>query len=894
MPLITLGDEELSDDSAALQKELEKIFQSDESEASTSSFSSPPTHSAEQSETYSDKQRRSLEGTSKIKFDVIERPEHGTLGKELAVRANYFPMTVPNITVHRYRVEILPKGPRDLNRKILAHLLEKYSNHFNGLLCAYDGREFLYAKRILPIGAKKTLIELLLPDANQRNPFQISIEYLAEVQLEAAMNGQHEAVHALQTILSHIPGTRSVQIGKSFFKPLKKHYDLTGGLELWQGHYQAVRPTQMRMLLMVDPAASSFLHPQSVLGYLCDVLQISEESLRKRTPLNSESVIKFGKEMKEVKIEMELNGMKRKHRVLRMTHRPAAIQTFPMYQGETNSKESWTVEDYYKMRYEYKLIYPHLPCLQVGKQDRNTYIPMELCKIVTCQRYQRKQTDEQTSRMIRRTVRLAPATEREIHKILKFANFENDAYASEFGVAVGTSMVELSGRRLPAPWIQYSSRTPANVATLPEQGAWDMSGRHFHTAIKLATWAMICFAPESFVSRPNLRSFTHCFREWSGSVGMHVTSVPSYAVYACENDQVEHILQYIVHVYPNIQLVMAILPGKTHVYNEMKRVADTKLGLPTQCVDAKNVKKTSRQTVLNICQKINMKLGGVNSVLAPSYRFPILQQPTIFIGLHISRPPKRENNKPSTVSAVGSIDAHPSRYAASIRLQDQHPIVALDLTSMMCELLKKFYRSTGFKPTRIVFYREGVAEENMYNVLQYELRAIRNACKTLETKYEPGITFIAVKKRHHTRLFPVHEEDMTGESKNVPPGTCVDHGICHPNRFDFYLCSHVAVQGTARPTHYHVLWDDSRLSANDLQQMTHHLCYTYARCTRAVSVPAPVYYALLAAFRAQYHLNLEKWNEASEDGSSTPETDMEKMNKVVKIHPNAVSSMYFV
>ena len=31
--------------------------------------------------------------------------------------------------------------------------------------------------------------------------------------------------------------------------------------------------------------------------------------------------------------------------------------------------------------------------------------------------------------------------------------------------------------------------------------------------------------------------------------------------------------------------------------------------------------------------------------------------------------------------------------------------------------------------------------------------AIREACMKLETGYQPGITFIAVQKRHHTRLF---------------------------------------------------------------------------------------------------------------------------------------------
>lgn len=62
------------------------------------------------------------------------------------------------------------------------------------------------------------------------------------------------------------------------------------------------------------------------------------------------------------------------------------------------------------------------------------------------------------------------------------------------------------------------------------------------------------------------------------------------------------------------------------------------------------------------------------------------------------------------------------------------------------------------------------------------------------------------------------------------------------------------LQGTSRPSHYHVLWDDNHFSSDELQVLTYQLCHTYVRCTRSVSIPAPAYYAHLVAFRARYHL----------------------------------------
>ena len=86
------------------------------------------------------------------------------------------------------------------------------------------------------------------------------------------------------------------------------------------------------------------------------------------------------------------------------------------------------------------------------------------------------------------------------------------------------------------------------------------------------------------------------------------------------------------------------------------------------------------------------------------------------------------------------------------------------------------------------------------------------------------------------------------------------HKHCHSH--SLYVTLHLTslslslslLQGTSRPSHYHVLWDDNEFTADELQCLTYQLCHTYVRCTRSVSYPAPAYYAHLVAFRARYHL----------------------------------------
>jgi len=88
------------------------------------------------------------------------------------------------------------------------------------------------------------------------------------------------------------------------------------------------------------------------------------------------------------------------------------------------------------------------------------------------------------------------------------------------------------------------------------------------------------------------------------------------------------------------------------------------------------------------------------------------------------------------------------------------------------------------------------------------------------------------------------------------------------SEFDFYLCSHPGLQGTSKPTHYHVLFDENNFLPDSLQEFTYRLCYLYCRATRSVSVCPPAYYAHLVAARARFHSTGESWSEAESSASS--------------------------
>lgn len=357
---------------------------------------------------------------------------------------------------------------------------------------------------------------------------------------------------------------------------------------------------------------------------------------------------------------------------------------------------------------------------------------------------------------------------------------------------------------------------------------------------------------------------------------------------------------------PELQLVLIIVSRKDSlVYSEVKRIGDTEVGVMTQVLCQQTMQKAmkSASTMLNLLLKINTKVGGQNVSIPSKLRSPIMCEPVIVLGADVTHPAAGEFTRPSIAAIVGSMDPVPSKYIATVSVQERRLEFIADTKNMVKKLLKKFYTKNKQKPQRIIMYRDGVGEGQFKLVLAHEMEAIRAACSELEPNggYTPGITFVCVQKRHHMRLFCQDRADMVGKSNNIPAGTVVDTNICHPSQYDFYLCSHAGIQGTSRPTHYHVLHDDNDYKADVLQNFTYQLCHTYVRCTRAVSIPAPTYYSHLVAFRARYHMQSVMGND-SEYGSTTgsynsggaqPTLDLHKLDKMITVHSDVSCMMYF-
>ncbi|KAF9285652.1 hypothetical protein BGZ68_003657, partial [Mortierella alpina] len=458
--------------------------------------------------------------------------------------------------------------------------------------------------------------------------------------------------------------------------------------------------------------------------------------------------------------------------------------------------------------------------------------------VVAGQRYLKKLDERQTADMIKFTTQTPAVRLNTIKNGLQILNYDNNEFMRDFGMKVSGQMATIRARTLPVPKIMFSPLAREN-AIIPVEGAWNLKNKKLVRTGTLGSWGVVVFASSHECPKEQINSFLRELIVTCVELGLKIPNKSPPIIYTNPHGDLESSLksawvQTGNAVKSQPQLLVCMLPNTgTSLYAEIKRITDTILGVCSQCLQLSNTRNPKKQYCANVCLKINVKLGGMNTHLPDAMMPFIISKPTLVLG--------------------GDVCSE--------------------------------------KPDRILFYRDGVSEGQFAEVLKTEIAAVRAACLRLEEGYKPKITFVVVQKRHHTRFFPM-EARQADKLGNCKPGTVIDTEVVHPFEFDFYLQSHGALLGTARPAHYYVLQDDNRFTADELQALTFNLCHLYARCTRSVSVVPPAYYAHIVAARARFHKRGETFSDTTSVSSMVSTSSTEEQYMGVK--PELMRVMWFM
>lgn len=580
-------------------------------------------------------------------------------------------------------------------------------------------------------------------------------------------------------------------------------------------------------------------------------------------------------------------------------------------QDESGAGKYVTVAQHFKNKYN--MVLGDYPVVNMGNAGKPVFFPAEVIDILPGQAVKAKLTGPETSSMLLHACKFPKENATILENTSRALLRLDDDLPSRFSVEVDKKLLAVHARVLGAPTILYGAGSKSTTMR-PNGGSWNMSNVKVFRGAKIDRWA--CFqisTPRSsgLIDKKNIDDFVQTARNIGIQMGAPfkpIEDIPS-------DHNVEQILHEKFKWAANnavrfILFVFSPVEDKDGAYNMIKTLGDCTYGVHTSCiVDKKFNGKFNAPYFSNVLLKWNLKAGGVNHKLSQDVAL-IKEGKTMVVGYDVTHPTnlpgggKGKNLPPSLVGVVSSVDKDLGQWPSTVWEQASKQEMLDDtLIGAFKECLVRWEGRTATRkplPENIIIFRDGVSEGQFAKVLEDELPKIREACRLKYPKGKvPKLAIIVSVKRHQTRFYPA-ESGKESKTGNIECGTVVDRDVTQARYWDFYLTAHTALQGTARPAHYTVLLDDifrakfQNRAADELEKLTHEMCYLFGRATKAISICPPAYYADIVCERARLHRPEYDFDDTRSESTAVSGQPSQASSGAIQIHPNLKESMYYI
>ncbi|KAK7049243.1 hypothetical protein VNI00_005844 [Paramarasmius palmivorus] len=809
-----------------------------------------------------------------------QHPRFGTSGTVVQAKVNAFHLKWSSRSIIYQYATFQPEWPVKPGREVkisaakgselVGRMQTGYPNYFPAL-GASDGKGSLFSSQrynfvtqafSVPYDAQPHLrrpknVRVTVTFAREVNIGQDLVHLLhglvrgqRNVQTFQADSGAIAAMNMLNIFIQAQPrqGDGNLHKGNSFYvRPTRSDRSDTdmAPLRLWRGFFQSVRPAINQLIVNVDTTVGVVLSRSALPDVCMAYLQVRNfNDLRLRQgDANFAALRQF---LRGVKVVVEIQGQRRRPRAIKdLVPNVGAVR----FDGPNGSV---TVAEHFLRTYG------NAARIQEGdlgvRIGQHELFPIQCCQVEN-QLYRPKM---QSPKHVKAMLDFMPRNPEDRLQVIQHG--WNSLGYSDSGILKGARItidpkpLSVEGRILDPPTLRYGGNQKVQISS-SKRGVWDAMNKVFKDPKAIGTLMVVNMTETR--ATPIMGDFIRDLCKVMHERGMRVdrcTEIIDESPLGGAEEIAKILMKHGKRYQPTLTIVI-LKENAPDVYTAVKRFGDVIAGEATQ---------------------INGKLGGLNHVASNSMMDYLSENRAMVIGADVSHPGPG-SAMPSVAALVSSLEGHACRYAACVEVQHPRAEIIQDLIPMLDTALERFKAANGYLPRTIFFFRDGVSEGEFEQVRHHELERMK---ARLEHIYRidkclprPTITFIIVGKRHHFRFFPSSSRDAD-QSGNCPSGFVVDKGITHPVYQDYYLTSQAGLKGTSTPGHYTVL-EDENLGGNAdrqgylfsradpililctidcrLQQLSYALCHCYSRCTRAVKIPAPVYYADLVCGRAKNH-----------------------------------------
>ncbi|KAN0109848.1 argonaute-like protein [Russula decolorans] len=791
--------------------------------------------------------------TEHVEATGVKRRKYGNAGRLIKLCSNHVEVKLDQGTLYHYDGMYLSHSTAR-NYAIIRTLQTEVEGRLAARPGVYDGRKNLFtafnlefesdSHEAIPMGNGAqveggpppaeytvflTLVRTINPEVLQR--FVRGEQTLDNDVLTASM--------ALNIAVRMAPSMRYPSNARSFFTDQEKK-TISGGVVLWRGYFQSVRPAINKVLININISTGAMYQPGNLISLCLDFLGRSGQPhalTARRIPERER--IRLQNFLKGIKITTpyRTHNPNRQRLVKRLTQESARNLRFEIGDGRTVA-----VMQYFHDQLNIRLQFPDLICVELASPS-GAIIPLECCEVPPGQLVRKEMSRDQIRSILEFSGLPPRYRERRIRDGLGVLQHEQSQYLREFGVHVPTPtrLVELDGRIITAPRLNYNqkSRQP-NIR--PEGGVWNMREKILSEPVEIPNWLILIYERLPRFRQGSVENMISGFVRGCRVVGITINPEPVFVRWNSGQGDIADQLsaacdecQRKVKAAPTI--IVAILPESCNdIYTAIKNFGDVTAGIATQCMKANKCFNANEQYYANITLKVNMKLGGIN--VEPDPRdvqwLTDPANPTMIMGGDLSHPPpgsrRGPGGYPSYTSLVGSINSTGTKYVSTMGVQDPLHELIEDLENMcMVSVVPR------------VNPRATLIE---LNASTYSSNLGNRWASCPSAFYSIAVSNSGFSVRYHVltcRMSPKMGQCVGDAKGNCRPGTVIDSDVVSPVETDYYLYGHAGLLGTSKPAHYNVLVDENNFTLDGIQSLSYALCHVYARCTRSVSLPAPIY-----------------------------------------------------
>lgn len=591
--------------------------------------------------------------------------------------------------------------------------------------------------------------------------------------------------------------------------------------------------------------------------------------------------------------------------------------SFPIYQlsNDCANKKMITLEnkkvsvaEYFRTKYGIPIDNGNLPLVIEKKPQAENFYPMELLIVCENQRVsQTQQSSQQVQVMIKACASLPQIRIQQTKRLASALQLDQqgrqNAWLKETAVKVSNDNLSPPGRVLPMPQIVYSNNATIDVK---ENTSWLAGRNHYLFPASCDKWYVVALIAGSdrFFNEQNFKAYIDAFSRQCRNRGMQLGR--PVATSFVRNARPQHVSEHIKKAKQAGATFVHFVTSESLKFQGEMKLVECQEQLVTQNVKSRTAGQAPQkwQTMDNIVNKTNLKLGGLNFELrleTPEAQKWISNQERLVVGIDMAHPPaasfRLKAGIPSVVGYSANCKAHPLDFIGAYRYAraEMEQLLETDQTicELMCETLKKFLANRKKTPTHLIVLRDGVSEGQYTYVRQHEVQQVMNACKAAGgDKYKPHITYIVATKKHNVRLYRKSIPHGRAAEQNILPGTTIDKQIVNPALQEFYLNSHSAFQGTAKTPRYNMIFDSSKMSADEMEGLIYALAFNHQIVNAAVSLPAPIIIANRMASRGRNNF-IARFGDESESTEAGGGFDLDALNSELGYMNKPLSSVRF-